>query len=207
MAEGALELMTGLGHDRFAVAGHDRGGLVAARLALDHPEAVTSLAVLDIVPVLDMWESITADAALGAYHLFLLAQSPEVVEPMLRSAPKAFVDSFLDGWTHVPGAIDADHRAAYYQAFDPAGVCADYRAGATVDLEHDRADRDAGHRIAAPTVVLWQEPDGTPPPFDPLAIWQSWADDVTGHGLDSGHFLPEERPDHVATAIREHLDR
>lgn len=207
MAGHVLALMRDLGHERFAVAGHDRGGLVAQRLALEHPDAVSHLAILDIVPVLDMWESVGADAALGAYHLFLLAQPPDLPERLLAGAPEAFLDSFLDGWCAVTGAISSAARAAYHRAFARPegirGVCEDYRAGASVDLEHDRADREAGRRIAVPVHILWQEPGGTPPPFDPLAIWRRWADEVTGHGLDAGHFLPEERPDDVAAALRE----
>lgn len=135
MARDVLALMRGLGHERFVVAGHDRGGLVAQRLALEHPEAVSHLGVLDIVPVLDMWESVGADAAVGAYHLFFLAQPPDLPERLLAGAPAAFVDSFLDGWCAVDGAIPSTARAPYHRAFSrPEGihsVCEDYRAGAT----------------------------------------------------------------------------
>ena len=171
MAGDALALMHSLGFERFAVAGHDRGGLVGQRLALEHPEAVSHLAILDIVPVLDMWDAVRADMALAAYHLFLLAQPPGLPEQLLSGAPEAFVDSFLDGWCTVPGAITDAARAAYHRAFArPEGIrgaCEDYRAGATVDLEHDRADRRRGRRILAPVLVLWQEPGGQPAPFDP----------------------------------------
>jgi haloacetate dehalogenase len=208
MATDVFALMRALEFERFAVAGHDRGGLVAQRLALEHPGSVSHLAVLDIVPVLDMWEFLHADAALGAYHLFFLAQPPDLPEQLLAIAPEAFVDSFLDGWSAVEGAIPDSPRAAYHRAFASSegirGVCGDYRAGASIDLEHDRADRDACRRISAPKLVLWQEPGGTPTRFDPLAIGRGWADDVTGYGLDAGHFLPEERPDDVAAALRRH---
>jgi haloacetate dehalogenase len=211
MAGDVLALMRDHGFARFAVAGHDRGGLVAQRLALEHRQAVSHLAILDIVPVLDMWESVGADMALGAYHLFFLAQAPDLPEKLLAGAPQAFVDPFLDRWCAVDGAIPDAARAAYHAAFarpeSIRGVCEDYRAGATVDLAHDRADRDAGRRIAAPLLVLWQEPGGTPAPFDPLAIWRQWANDVTGHGLNAGLFLPEERTDEVATALRELVRR
>jgi pimeloyl-ACP methyl ester carboxylesterase len=211
MAADVLALMRRLGHERFAVAGHDRGVLVGQRLALEHPGSVSHLAVLDNVPVLEMWESIAADAALGAYHLFFLAQPPDLPERLLAGDPAAFVDSFLDGWTAVEGAISEAARRSYQRAFARPetirAVCDDYRAGATVDLEHDRADRAAGRRIAAPVLALWQEPGGAAPPFDPLAIWRRWADDVQGHGLDCGHFLPEERPDEVAQALRDLTSR
>jgi haloacetate dehalogenase len=211
MASDIIALMRRLGHERFAVAGHDRGALVGQRLALDHPEAVSHLALLDNVPVLDMWESVGADMAVAAYHLFFLAQPAPLPERLLAAAPAEFVDSFLDGWCATPGAIGDRARAVYHRAFARPdgirGVCEDYRAGATVDLDHDRADRQAGRRIAAPVQILWQEPGGAPPPFDPLAIWQRWATDVDDHPLDCGHFLPEERPDEVAEALRELLDR
>jgi haloacetate dehalogenase len=206
MATDVVALMSSLGHERFAVAGHDRGGLVGQRLALDRPDAVTHLTVLDIVPVLDMWSAITADAALGAYHLFLLAQPADLPERLIAGAPEAFADSFLDGWTMVEGAIDDASRATYHRAIARpdaiADICDDYRAGATVDLDHDREAREAGRRITAPVQVLWQAPGGAPPPFDPIEIWGRWADDVEGQGLDCGHFLPEERPAEVADAIR-----
>ncbi|HMJ74365.1 MAG TPA: alpha/beta hydrolase [Iamia sp.] len=206
MATDVVALMSALGHERFAIAGHDRGGLVGQRLALDHPDAVTHLTVLDIVPVLDMWSALTADGALGAYHLFFLAQPADLPERLIAAAPEAFADSFLDGWTTVDGAIDDTARATYHRAIARpdaiADLCDDYRAGATIDLAHDREAREAGRRITAPVQVLWQAPGGSPPPFDPLEIWGRWADDVEGQGLDCGHFLPEERPAEVADAIR-----
>ncbi len=170
MAADVLALMHQLGYERFAVAGHDRGALVGQRLALEHPEAVSHLAVLDNVPVLDMWGSIGADAAVGAYHLFFLAQPSDLPEA----------------------------RAAYHRAFscpeDIRAVCEDYRAGATVDLEHDRADREAGRRLAAPLLVLWQEPGGAAPPFDPLAIWRGWRTTSRGAGSTAGTSCPRNGP-------------
>lgn len=198
MAADVLALMHQLGYERFAVAGHDRGALVGQRLALEHPEAVSHLAVLDNVPVLDMWESIGADAAVGAYHLFFLAQPSDLPEHLLAGSPEAFVDSFLDGWTTVGGAISDEARAAYHRAFscpeDIRAVCEDYRAGATVDLEHDRADREAGRRLAAPLLVLWQEPGGAAPPFDPLAIWRGWRTTSRGAGSTAGTSCPRNGP-------------
>jgi len=123
MAGDVLALMRGLGHERFAVAGHDRGGLVGQRLALEHPAAVSYLAILDVVPVLDMWEFLGADAARAADHLFFLAQQSDLAERLLAGAPEAFGDSFLDGWCAVDGAISSDARAAYHRAFArPEGI-------------------------------------------------------------------------------------
>jgi haloacetate dehalogenase len=211
MADDVVALATRLGYEQFAVVGHDRGGLVGQRLALDHPDAVTHLAVLDIVPVLDMWESINADVALSAWHLFFLSQPAPLPEKLLGGSSAEFVDHFLDGWSTVPGAITVDARRAYHEALARPeaihAVCEDYRAGASVDLEHDRADRRAGRRISVPVTVLWQEPGGQPAPFDPVAIWSGWADSVDGCGLDCGHFIPEERPAEVANAVKALLKR
>lgn len=211
MAADVLALAAQLGFEQFAVVGHDRGGLVAQRLALDHPDAVSHLAVLDIVPVLDMWESVNADLAVAAWHLFFMAQPPPLPEQLLGGAIDEFVDHFLDGWSTVPGAITSVARDAYHSALRRPeaihAVCEDYRAGATVDIDHDRADREAMVRIAAPMLVLWQEPGGTPPPFDPVEIWSRWAGSVEGYGLDCGHFLPEERPAEVAEAVTGLLKR
>ena len=209
MASSVLQLTRALGHERFAVAGHDRGGLVGQRVALDHPEAVNHLAVLDIIPLVDMWESISADSALPAYHLIFLAQESDLPERMINCAPEAFVDSFLDGWSVVQGAISDNARKAYHRAAARPGraraICEDYRAGATVDLEDDRSDRAAGRRIAAPVLALWQEPDGAPAPFDVLSVWRLWARSVVGSGLNCGHYLPEERPAEVAAALASHF--
>jgi pimeloyl-ACP methyl ester carboxylesterase len=209
MASDVMTLMRSLGHERFDVAGHDRGALVGHRLALDHPDAVRRLVVLDVVPALDLWDAVDAVFAVSAYHLFLLAQPPDLPERLLAGAPGAFVDSFLDGWSVVEGAISSESRAAYHAAFASDegihAVCEDYRAGATIDVEHDRADRDHGRQLTCPVMVLWQQPGGRPPPFDPQEIWRRWAGEVVGEGLDCGHFLPEERPDDVAAALRQFL--
>jgi haloacetate dehalogenase len=210
MASDVLALMKSLGHERFDVAGHDRGALVGYRLALDHPAAVRRLAVMDVVPALDLWEAVNAAFAVSAYHLFLLAQPPDLPERLIGGAPQVFVDSFLDGWSLNGNAISAERRAAYHAAFATAeaihAMCEDYRAGASVDVDHDRADRDRGRQLQCSVLVLWQQPGGAPPPFDPLEIWRRWADDVVGRGLDCGHFLPEERPEDVAAELIRFLD-
>jgi haloacetate dehalogenase len=211
MARDILALMRALGHTRFAVVGHDRGGLVGYRLALDAPEAVSRLAVLGVLPAEETWEALAYPFALGAYHLYLLAQPPDFPERLLGAAPDLVLEHTLDSWCGTPGALVPEARAAYARAFrDPRtlhAVCEDYRAGASADVAHDRADRERARRITAPLLVLWEQPEGLELPFDPLAVWRRWATDVGGHPLPCGHFLPEERPAEVAEAVGAFLAR
>ncbi len=205
MAADVVELARALGHERFALAGHDRGALVAFRAALDHPSAVSHLAVLDVIPVVDLWASLTGTAGVFAFHLFLLAHPSPLPERLLAAAPAEFFGHFLDTWTRDPAAIPPTVREAYLAAASTpeaiAAVCADYRASATVDAADDAADRAAGRRLAMPVAALWQRPVGELP-FDPAAVWGAWAPDLRTHVLDSGHFLPEERPEEVVAALR-----
>jgi haloacetate dehalogenase len=205
MAHDVLSLMQALGHESFAVAGHDRGGVVAHRLALDHPEVVTRLAVLSVIPALETWEMLRGQFGLGAYHLYLLAQPPDFPERLIGAGPDLFLAHTLDTWSGTPGAIDSEAREAYLKAFrDPRtihAICEDYRANATVDPALDAADREAGRRIGSPMLALWEQPDGLDLPFDPLAVWRRWADDVQGHPIRCGHFIPEEQPDRIADAF------
>jgi len=205
LAADVVALARALGHDRFALAGHDRGALVAFRAALDHPEAISHLAVLDVIPVVDLWASLTGTAGVFAFHLFLLAHPPPLPERLLAAAPSAFFGHFLDVWARDPAAIPPEVRAAYLAAASApeaiAAVCADYRASATIDAEHDEADRADGRRLTMPVAALWQRP-AVELPFDPAAVWASWAPDLRTHVLDCGHFLPEERPEEVVEALR-----
>lgn len=204
MAKEVYEMMSDLGYCQFSVAGHDRGGLVGARLALDYPDAVLSLVVLDVIPALDFWALMDSSTAIGSYHMAFLALDNGVPQAMLSENSEVFVDSFLDGWCANGKQLDERRKRLYKCAFNPAGVCADYRAGATTDVEHDMRDRKCGKRIAAPLCVLWQEPEGISPPFDPIEVWSRWAEEPRGYGLDCGHFLPEETPEEVAASIAEH---
>jgi haloacetate dehalogenase len=204
MARDQLEAMARLGFDRFAVVGHDRGARVAYRMALDHPERVTRLAVLDIVPTVETWARMDHRAALDSYHWLFLAQPFDLPERLIGADPDYFLRWTLASWAEPGAAFDPRALAAYGRAFrDPAVIhatCEDYRAGATVDLEADAADRGR-RRIACPVLALWGAARPQARPWDPLAIWREWAVDVQGEPLRCGHFLPEEAPADVGAAL------
>ncbi|MEV5980773.1 alpha/beta hydrolase [Streptomyces sp. NPDC052114] len=208
MAADVVALARALGHDRFALAGHDRGALVAIRAALDHPEAVTHLASLDVLPTLDMWEVMRGTSAAVGFHLYLMAQPPGLPERMIAGAADEFFGYFLDLWTRDPAAIPADVRAAYLRASREAvpSIVADYRASATVDVEHDTADRLAGRTLRMPVTVLQQD-WGAALGFDAAALWQTWAPDLEHRTVSCGHFMAEESPGEVTAAIRSLLTR
>lgn len=211
MARDVVALMDKLGYERFGVGGHDRGALVGFRAALDHPEAVERLAVLDAIPVVDLWDDgLSGTFGVAGFHHYLLAQPPDFPERLLAAAPDVFVDGVLDGWCRTPGAIDDEAREIYRAAFrDPRtlhAVCEDFRAGASADLAHDTEDRVEGRRLTVPVLVLWQQPDGADLPVDPREVWRRWGDDVAGGPLACGHFLPEERPQDVAVNFRDFFD-
>ncbi len=207
MAQDVVAAMSALGHEQFAVAGHDRGGRVAYRLALDHPEKVTKIAVLDIVPTWEMWAGMDAARALAVYHWMFLAQPEPLPEMLINPSAVAYLEAKLASWTgdqslksFAPAALEA-----YREAFrDPARVhatCEDYRAGATIDRALDDADRVAGRKIAAPLLALWGT-KGIPAKGEgPLDVWRRWAVDVRGEGIECGHFLPEEAPEATAQAL------
>jgi haloacetate dehalogenase len=198
LARDQLEVMQALGFDRFAVVGHDRGARCSYRLALDHPEAVTHLAVLDIVPTGDAFGRADMAFSLGYWVWSFLAADEPVPERLIAGAPDVFVHHMLDTWSERSEAFPAEVRAAYVAQFhDPAtvhAICEGYRAAATIDFELDEADR--GHRrIACPVLVLWARPGTVDSWYEPLAVWREWADDVRGGPVLGGHFLAEEAPD------------
>jgi haloacetate dehalogenase len=210
MAQDMVTVMERLGFSRFAVAGHDRGGRVAYRLALDHPDRVAKLAVLDIVPTLDAWDRADARFALGYWPWSLLAQPEPLPERILETAADAIVDAALDGWGSPPSTFPAEVRAAYAAALRAPGhahaICEEYRAAASIDREHDKADRDAERRIACPLLAMWSRrgPLGSwyAEEGGPLALWRAWGDDVQGEAVDGGHFFPEEFPRETAERLR-----
>jgi haloacetate dehalogenase len=202
MARDMAAVMAQLGFRRFAVAGHDRGGRVAYRLALDHPERVKRLAVLDIVPTATAWERADARFALAYWPWSLLAQPAPLPERLISAAPDAVVDAALTGWGSPPSPPEV--RRAYIDAMRPQNVhaiCEEYRAAATLDRAHDEADRKAGRRIACPVLALWSASGGLASWYDPLEVWRDWCDDVRGGPVEGGHFFPEEHPRETAELL------
>ena len=208
MARDIVALAKNLGHDRFALAGHDRGALVAFRAGLDHPGVITHLACLDVLPTLDMWEALHGRTAAVGFHLYLMAQPPGLPERMISASADAFFGHFLDLWANDPAAVPDDVRAAYLRACRDAvpSIVADYRASAGVDVEHDQADRDAGNRLAMPVSVLQQD-WGAALGYDAAALWGAWAPDLRHSTVSCGHFMAEEAPEEVARALRDLLTR
>lgn len=205
-----VELARALGFERFAVVGHDRGGRVGHRLALDHPERVERLAVLDIVPTRTVFEATDRTIALGYFHWFFLAQPAPLPERMIGADPDLWLETLLARWSGTGdlGPFEGPPLEAYRMAFRaPATIhasCEDYRAAATIDLEHDAAD--AGKRIACPLLVLWGEKGLMQRRFDVLATWrEKAAGPVEGGPLPCGHFLPEEAPEATAAALARFL--
>ncbi|MBF0689412.1 MAG: alpha/beta fold hydrolase [Cellulomonas sp.] len=208
MAADVVALARALGHERFALAGHDRGALVATRAGLDHPGVVTHLLVLDVLPTLDMWDVLHGADAKVAWHLYLMAQPVGVPEPMIEAVADTFFASFLDGWVADPDAIGPEHRAEYLRASRAAvpSIVADYRASAGIDVVHDRADRDAGRTLAMPVTVVQQD-WGAALGYDAAALWGAWAADLEHRTTRSGHFMAEEAPAEVVAELRELLAR
>jgi haloacetate dehalogenase len=207
-----VEAMAGLGHDRFAVAGHDRGGRVAYRMALDHPDRVTAAAVFDVVPTGEVWSRADAAMALGYWHWAFLAQPAPLPERLIEADPDAFFDFHVRalGLGKAPDRYPADLMTAYRRLLDDPGtvqaICEDYRAGAGVDRDHDDADRGR-RRIEAPLLALWSARGALPRFYgDVLDVWRPWARQVTGRGLDASHFLVEDQPEQVADLLSAFLD-
>jgi len=209
MAQDMVVVMERLGFPRFSVAGHDRGGRVAYRLALDHPTRIDRLAVLDVLPTATVWDRADARFALAFWPWSLLAQPEPLPERILAAAPDAIVDNALGGWGTPSAVFPPEVRASYVEALrDPAhihAICEEYRAAATLDREHDAADRTSGRRIACPLLALWSA-DGALNTWyveagGPIALWRAWSDGARGHPVDAGHFFPEEVPEQTAEAM------
>lgn len=207
MGQAMARLMERLGLRRFAVLGHDRGARVAYRLALDQPERIERVGIVEVIPTWEMWARFNAEMALRTYHWTFLAQPAPLPERMIGADPAAYLDWTLASWAkgRTLEAFDPAALAAYRHAFaQPArlrAMCADYRAGAGFDRAHDEADRAAGRRIRAPLHVVWASGGFPAATGDPVGIWRAWAGQVSGTEIDAGHFGQEEAPEAVLAAL------
>jgi haloacetate dehalogenase len=203
LAQDQVETMAALGHERFRVAGHDRGARVTHRLLRDHPERIERAALLDIVPTLYRFETIDQKAATGSYHWFFLIQPAPFPERLIGAQAEYYLRHSF-GLDRNPGALEPEAFAEYLRCFENPetirATCEEYRAGAGIDLEHDRADR--GRKVNTPLLVLWGQRSGQGSGYDMLAVWRDHAENVTGQAIASGHFLPEEAPDDTYRALR-----
>lgn len=201
MAGALADLMASLGHKTFALAGHDRGARVSYRMALDNPDLLTRLVVIDILPTYDYWKRLDRTFALQIYHWAFLAQPAPFPENLITPSAVQYLEHTLASWTASkdlspfhPDAL-THYRSFFSQADRIAATCEDYRAGARIDVEHDAADLDAGNRITVPTQAIWGGTGIAQAKETPLSVWSKWAADVTGAPVASGHFVPEENPD------------
>jgi haloacetate dehalogenase len=207
MAQDLVEVMSTLGIDQFDLCGHDRGGRVAHRLALDHAQRVKKLCVIDIAPTLDMYNATNMDFARAYYHWFHLIQPSPLPENMIQSDWKNYLHAKLGGWGSAGLAyIEPEALVEYERCFalmeTTHSMCEDYRASAGIDLEHDRASRKQGDKIACDTLVLWGERGVVNRMFKPLELWQAQCSArVTGQAVPAGHFIPEELPQVTAKQL------
>ncbi len=212
LAQDLIEVMDTLGIAAFALCGHDRGGRVAHRLALDHPARVSKLCVIDIAPTLDMYARTDYDFARAYYHWFHLIQPTPLPELMIGGNPRAYLHAKLGGWGsgglgHIEPVALAEYERAFCRPEAIHTACEDYRASAGIDLEHDRESRARSHKIACDTLVLWGEHGVVQRLFEPLALWQAQcAASVTGWAMPAGHFIPEQLPEETSAALRAFMD-
>lgn len=210
MARTLVDAMAALGITRFVVVGHDRGARVAYRMALDHPDRILGAAVLDVISNLDVADRVTYATARQMANWVWLAQPSPLPERTLSTDPRAYVTFILDAWGGAK-AIEPEVVDTYVRTFShPSSVhaiCEEFRAGDTIDIENDRRDRQEGRRIACPMLALWVQGGFASDFGDPISIWQTWADDVTGQAIEGGHFMMEESPQQVADALEAFVAR
>jgi len=202
MAKDQVDLMKHLGYEHFYLAGHDRGGRVSHRLALDHPSAVQKMIVMDIAPTYHMYTSTDMEFATAYFHWFMLIQPAEFPERMIGADVDYFMNQKFKQWGR--GQFSEKAFAEYVRCFTAEtihGSCEDYRASATIDIEHDQVDLDAQHKIKIPLLCLWGELGFVGHKYDVISEWQKWCTDVSGFGIHCGHYLPEEAPDQTLKAM------
>jgi len=208
MAGDQAAVMESLGLDSFAVVGHDRGGRVAHRMALDYPDRVTKLAVLDIVPTRHIFETVGKELATAYYHWFFYIQPYDLPETLIGGNPSYYLRKKLGGWGTSLETFTQEALAEYERCFDTATIhasCEDYRAAASIDLTHDGKDQDEGHKVECPLLALWGGRGVMERLYDVEAVWREYATDVRGKPLDAGHFLAEERPKETIRELKEFL--
>jgi len=210
MARDQVAVMRRLGFERFSVVGHDRGGRCAYRMALDHPETVTRVAILDVIPIAEAWRKADARLALSFWPWSLMSQPQPLPERLITAAPDAVIDDAISQWGTSGDYFPAKVRQAYVAALrDPArahAICEEFRAAATIDREHDEADQRAGRRIECPLLILWDGEGALQNWYDdqggPIGIWKRWASDVSGKPMRGGHFFPEAEPEATAGELQ-----
>jgi len=205
-AKDQVRLMAHLGFDDFYLAGHDRGGRVGHRLTLDHPDKVRKLAVLDIAPTYAMYSSTDFSFATAYYHWFFLIQDHPLPETLIGAAPEFYLRKKFGQWGRDKNAFPEEAMREYLRCFTPETIhasCEDYRASATIDMTHDKADIDAGVGIICPVLALWGNKGYVGNKYDVVAEWKNWGTDVRGAGLPCGHYLPEEAPNETFKALLE----
>jgi haloacetate dehalogenase len=200
-----IQVIKQLGIDQFALAGHDRGGRVAYRMALDHPELITNLVLLDIIPTIEIMERLTYDTVVHMENWFFLSQPKPFPETLINAMPEYYLNHILDSWSKKKTAISRNAKIEYLRCFrNPKvveAICEEYRATET-DLKNDQIDRMKRKHVVCPTLILWPKKGFTDAFGDPLAIWRNWADNVRGLALPCGHFMMEEAPDNVLNEIK-----
>jgi len=208
MAKELVDMMIALGFPTFALVGHDRGGRVAYRMALDHPKNVERVAVFDVIPILEGWDRADARFARTYWPWILLAQQAPLPESYLLGAPQAVFDNPFGHGSFGPDILE-EYVSTYRDPARVHGICEEYRAAATIDVEHDRADKKASKRIECPMLHLWGEsgPLGTFYAKDggPIGIWRQWARHAHGQAMKGGHFFPEENPDDTTALLKQFL--
>jgi haloacetate dehalogenase len=205
MALDQIELMRGLGHETFAVIGHDRGGRVAARMALDHRHAITRLVTLDVAPTLAMYQQTSFEFARAYWHWFMLVRPAPFPETLIRADPDLYLKQTIGARSAGLAPFTDQAYAEYLRCLsDPDtahGICEDYRASITIDLEHDRATLASSQRIDCPFLALWGADGVIGQCFDPLAEWRAYAPQVVGEALPCGHYIPEEAPQQLLERV------
>ena len=209
MAADGVQIMQSLGFESFAAVGHDRGGRAGHRMALDHPDRVTRLAVLDIVPTRHVYATVGKDLATAYYHWFFFIQPYDLPETLIGADPGYYLRKKLGGWGTSLDTFAPEALAEYERCFDEATIhasCEDYRAAASIDLVHDAADRDEARKLTCPLLTLWGGLGVMERLYDVQEVWRGYANDVRGKPIDAGHFLAEEKPEETARELVRFLE-